>query len=140
MHGSDGQEGALWLTTDVEVGIFEISHRAQEGAMFQNPMAGGGRGPQQVLQLRSLAEAQGLPDGRVVRIVSNDADGGAIITLLNLETARCRATRSSHRPDTKRRRCRLFLGSVIEYCASSPTQKAVSHQRRRSSRRATLAV
>ena len=87
MHGSDGQEGALWLTTDVEIGIFEISHRAAEGAsMLQTPMAGGGGGPQQFLQLRSLAEAQGLPDGRVVRIVSNDDDGAAIITLLNVET------------------------------------------------------
>ena len=87
MHGADGQEGALWLTTDAEVGIFEISHRAAEGAsMLQYPMAGGGGGPQQFLQLRSLAEAQGLPDGRVVRIVSNDDNGAAIITLLNVET------------------------------------------------------
>ncbi len=87
MRGSDGQEGALWLTTDAEIGLFEISHRAAEAAsILQNPMAGGGGGPQQFLQLRSLAEAQGLPDGRVVRIVSQDDNRGAIITLLDVET------------------------------------------------------
>jgi len=88
MHGSDGQEGALWLTTEAEIGLFEISARAAEAAsMLRNPMiGGGGGGPQQFRRLRMLAEAQGLPDGRVVRIVSTDDNGGGVITLANVET------------------------------------------------------
>ena len=87
MQGSDGQEGALWLTTDAEIGLFELSLRAAEAAsMLQNPMAGGGGGSQQFLQYRSLAEAQGLPEGRVVRIVSSEDNGGATITLISVET------------------------------------------------------
>ena len=58
----------------------------REPACFRPPWPEAGGGPQQFLQLRSLAEAQGLPDGRVVRIVSNDDNGAAIITLLNVET------------------------------------------------------
>ncbi len=43
MHGSDGQEGALWLTTDAEIGLFEISARAAEAVgMLWNPMIPGG--------------------------------------------------------------------------------------------------
>jgi len=87
MHGSDGQEGALWLTTETEIGLFELSARAAKSAsMFRNPMTGGGGGgPQQFQRLRRLAEAQGLPDGRVVRIVSTD-NGGGVITLASVET------------------------------------------------------
>ena len=88
MQGSDGQAGALWLTTDAEIGLFEISARAAEAAnMLRNPMiGGGGGGPQQFQRLRALAEAQGLPDGRVVRIVSIDDNGVGTITLANVET------------------------------------------------------
>ena len=87
MQGSDGQEGALWLTTETEIGLFELSARAAEAtSMLRNPMiGGGGGGPQQFRRLRKLAEAQGLPDGRVVRIVSTD-DGGGVITLASVET------------------------------------------------------
>ena len=43
MHGADGQEGTLWLSTEAEVGLFELSLRAAEAAsMLQNPMTGGG--------------------------------------------------------------------------------------------------
>lgn len=87
MTGSDGQEGALWLTSDAEIGLFELFARAAEAAsMMRNPMlGGGGGGPQQFRRLRALAEAQGLPDGRVVRIVSTDENGGGTITLANVE-------------------------------------------------------
>ena len=48
MQGPDGQEGALWLTTDAEIGLFELSMRAAEAAsMLQNPMTGGGGGSSQ---------------------------------------------------------------------------------------------
>ena len=87
MQGSDGQEGTLWLSADAEIGLFELSLRAAEAAsMLQNPMTGGGGGSQQFLQYRALAEAQGLPDGRVVRIVSSADDGGGTITLMSVET------------------------------------------------------
>ena len=87
MHGADGQEGTLWLSTEAEVGLFELSLRAAEAAsMLQNPMTGGGAGSQQFLQYRSLAEAQGLPDGRVVRIVSSPDDAGGTVTLMGTET------------------------------------------------------
>ncbi len=88
MRGSDSQKGALWLTTDAGIGLFEISHRATEAAtILQNPIAGGRGAPQQILQLRSLAESQRLPDGRVVRIVSQNDNRTDIITLLDIEIA-----------------------------------------------------
>ena len=58
MSGPGGQEGSLWFTTDVETGLFELMARA---------------------------EAEVLPEGRVVRIDSRDGDQSSTITLASIE-------------------------------------------------------
>ncbi len=85
MTSADGEQGALWLTTEADVGLFEITLRAAEAASaFSMPMGGGGGSPA-FLQYQSLAQAQGLPEGRCVRIVADDDNGGTTITLLSAE-------------------------------------------------------
>ena len=86
MTDADGQEGSLWFSTDVEVGLFELMARVDEAtSVLQMPMPGGGMGAaQQLLQYQAVAQAQGLPDGRVVRIESQGSNA-ATMTLASVE-------------------------------------------------------
>ena len=72
MTGPDGEQASLWFSTDSETGLFELMARVSEATQaLQIPMVGGGIGAaQQFLQYETIAEAQGLPDGYVVKIVS----------------------------------------------------------------------
>ena len=87
MSDPDGQEGSLWFTTDVETGLFELMARAAGVASaLQMPMASGGMAAAlQFLRYEAIAEAEGLPEGRVVRIDSRDRDQSSTITLASIE-------------------------------------------------------
>ena len=87
MTSADGQQGALWLTTETDIGLFEITVRMAEAASaLSMPMAGGGGGASGTfLQYQALAQAQGLPDGRVVRIVATDDNGDSTMTLMSVQ-------------------------------------------------------
>ena len=76
------QTGELWLTNDTETGMFELMARL--GDVLQLPMMGGGS-QSQLQKYRNMAAAQGLPGGRVVRIVSHDGDNTTTITLMGIE-------------------------------------------------------
>ena len=87
MTDASGNLGSLWLTTDTNIGLFEVMGRvASAASMLSSPMAGGGGMSMQFLQYQAFAQTQGLPDGRVVRIVSDDDDGSTIITLTGVES------------------------------------------------------
>ena len=87
MTDATGNRGSLWLTTDTDVGLFEVMGRvASAASVLSSPMAGGGGMSTQFLQYQAFAAAQGLPDGRVVRIVSDDDSGTTVITLTNVES------------------------------------------------------
>ena len=85
--GLDDQEGAFWMTTDVDVGLFEISTRVADAAsMLSMPMAGGpGGGSQALARYQALASAQGLPEGRVVRMNFEAEDQPTTMTLVSIE-------------------------------------------------------
>ena len=86
MTNADGEEGALWITTDADIGLFEVSLRLAESASaLQMPMAGSAGAAEEFLRYRSVAESQGLPDGKVVRIVSGEDDEAVTITLMSVE-------------------------------------------------------
>lgn len=78
VSGPDAQQSSLWMTTDTDTGLFEAMVRMmkplQEMAMpgMDNPMAS-------FSEYEALARAQGLPDGRVIRVV--DANSGTVMTL-----------------------------------------------------------
>ena len=80
----EGDQGQLWLTEDTDVGLFEVFASVVDmTSAMQLPMGMGGQqnNPQEMLQRYSaLARAQGLPEGRAVRIVSTEG-GGANVTL-----------------------------------------------------------
>lgn len=84
MTSEDGEQ-RLWLTTDTDVGLFELSLRAAQAlSALRMPMAGGGAPTAQTLaRYREVATAQGLPDGRVVRIV--DPERSTTLTLQDVE-------------------------------------------------------
>ena len=87
MTGMDDQATTFWMTTDIDVGLFEISQRVAVAAdALRMPTAGGAAaGAQQFLRYQGLARAQGLPNGRVVRM-HIDADGQpTTITLQSME-------------------------------------------------------
>ena len=87
MDGADHEEGSLWLTTDADIGLFELSVRiASAASALQMPMAGGGGGvADQLSQYQAMAAAEGLPEGRVVRIDSQQDKQTATVTLLSVE-------------------------------------------------------
>ena len=86
MSGPGGQEGSLWFTTDVETGLFELMARA---------------------------EAEVLPEGRVVRIDSRDGDQSSTITLASIEPGRSPGCTASG-----------FLDSGLTVFASTPPRPA----------------
>lgn len=78
VSGPDGEQSSLWMTTDTDTGLFEAMVRMmeplQQMAMpgMDNPMA-------RFNEYEALARAQGLPDGRVIRVV--DPNSGTQMTL-----------------------------------------------------------
>ena len=88
VRNEDGDQGQLWLSEDTEVGLFEVMASVVDlASSMQMPMgmAGQQRNPQEMLQrYAALASAQGLPDGRAVRIVSTGADQ-ATATLIGVQ-------------------------------------------------------
>ena len=85
MTDADGNVGFLWLTNEIEIGLFEVMLRVADAAsVMSSPMAGGGMSLN-FLQFQTVAQAQGLPEGRVVRIVSDDGDGTTTITLADVQ-------------------------------------------------------
>jgi len=70
MTGPEGEKGALWMTEDIDVGLFESMSRMAERMSqglgvpgMQNPMG-------RLRDTMAYAKAQGLPEGRVVRVVN----------------------------------------------------------------------
>ena len=81
-----GQDGILWITSDVETGLFDLLTRMAEPLdAMQLPMLGGGNtGPQRLMQFRQMGTAAGLPEGAVVRLTAIDQTGTTEITLQSL--------------------------------------------------------
>ena len=78
----DDGEVHFWISDDPPVGLIEVGQRlATATAAMAGPMAQGMEGGREFLRFRALANAQGLPNGRVVRIVATDDDGPSVITL-----------------------------------------------------------
>lgn len=90
MSGPDVDGDAmLWMTQDIEIGMFEVF--AQMGDAMANmnmPMMNrGGDNPADTLQnYMSMARAQGLPEGRVIRVVNSAEGTTTTITLQSTET------------------------------------------------------
>lgn len=84
MTDPNGERGSLWLTTDTDTGLFEVMLRVADAASIMSSPMGGGMSLE-FLQFQSVAQAQGLPAGRVVRIVSDDTNGATTITLTTVE-------------------------------------------------------
>lgn len=82
MTGPDGKSGALWMTNDTDTGLFEAFARL--GETFQSMGMPGMRNPMQRLRDYAFyARAQGLPEGRVIRVV--DGETGTVITVNGVE-------------------------------------------------------
>ena len=77
-----GQEGTIWVSSEVDSGLFELFARLGDALeVMQMPMLGGGNGPQQqLMRYRQMKDAAGLPDGGVVRL-----NAEVTITLQSLE-------------------------------------------------------
>lgn len=81
-----GQTGALWMTPDVETGMFELFARLGEAmSALQMPMLGGASPGQELTRYRALATASGIPSGHVVRIVSTENGRASTITLMSVK-------------------------------------------------------
>ena len=85
MTDPNGERGSLWLTTDTDTGLFEVMARVADAASIMSSPIGGSGMSLEFLQFQTVAQAQGLPAGRVVRIVSDDANGATTITLTEVE-------------------------------------------------------
>ena len=78
-----GQNGTVWVTSELDVGLFELFARMGDAleAMQMPMLGGGGEGPQQqLMRYRQMKDAAGLPSGGVVRL---NAD--VTITLQDVE-------------------------------------------------------
>jgi hypothetical protein len=78
VSGPDGEQSMLWMTTATDIGLLEamveMMKPLREMAMpgMNNPM-------ERFAEYRALAQAQGLPAGKVIRVI--DPDSGSQITL-----------------------------------------------------------
>ena len=84
MTDGNGEVGSLWLTTDSDIGLFEVMLRLADAASIMSSPMGGGMS-MEFLQFQTVSQAQGLPAGRVVRIVSDDDSGTTTITLTDVQ-------------------------------------------------------
>ena len=80
------QQGSLWLTNEIETGLFEVFARLGEVIeAMPSPMGmGGGNTPQEQM-ITDLAKATGVPDGKAVRFVSTENGSTATVTLVDLQ-------------------------------------------------------
>jgi hypothetical protein len=82
----DGDKGNLWLTTQTDTGLFE-AFGAMSSAMANMRMPGmmqqGNDPAAELRQYMGMAQAMGLPDGRVIRVV--DVANDVRITLTGVE-------------------------------------------------------
>lgn len=79
---ASGETSALWLSEDLDVGLFEVMARMAQPLQSANMPFMGGNSPAGMLQqYEKYAQAQGLPAGRVIRVVSGD---GGSMTLASL--------------------------------------------------------
>ena len=85
MTDANGDVGSLWLTTDSEIGLFEIMLGVADAASVMSSPMGGGMSLN-LLHFQTVAQAQGLPPGQVVRIVSDDGDDTTTITLADVQS------------------------------------------------------
>ncbi|HJO38787.1 MAG: DUF4412 domain-containing protein [Vicinamibacterales bacterium] len=89
VESSEGED-RFWLTEDTEIGLFEVlSSFADIAGSMQMPMGMGQaqQEPQAMMsRYQQMARAQGLPEGRAVRIVS-DAEDAANITLVGVQVS-----------------------------------------------------
>jgi hypothetical protein len=81
----EGQSGSLWMSEDAEVGLFETMSRMMTHLeSLAGPMMGGGDTPtSDFRRYMALARAQGLPDGKVLRMDSLD---GVRMTMTGYES------------------------------------------------------
>ena len=80
-----GQEGSLWLTNEMEAGLFEVFARLSD-VMGGIPMpTGDGAAPQELLRYAGLAEAPGVPDGKAVRYVATEGGTTTTVTVVALQ-------------------------------------------------------
>ena len=87
MDDSSGNRGTLWLTKDVDVGLLELLSRALDGAsLLSSPLASGVGSAMNFQQFQALSEAQGLPEGHIVRVTSEAENGTTTVTMTNIET------------------------------------------------------
>jgi hypothetical protein len=83
-----GLESTIWVASDLDVGLFELFARMGDGLeAMQMPMMGGNRGgaESQLMRYTQMKNAAGLPDGGIVRVNSNDANGATTITLQSID-------------------------------------------------------
>ena len=82
-----GQTGMLWMTNDLEIGLFELTSTVAEatGALSM-PMAGGGGLPNasDLARYQAIARAGGMPDGVVVRALMTGDGKTTTMTLLSV--------------------------------------------------------
>lgn len=89
-------ESHLWMTEDADVGMFEVfSHMGQAMANMNMPFMnrGGGNPTAALSEYMDMAHAQGLPDGRVIRIVNSKDGDTTTVTLQSVEQGPIDASR-----------------------------------------------
>ncbi len=72
---AEGNTGSMWMSADADAGLFEVMSRmlAHLESLAGPMMRGPGGGPtQNFQQFMGLARAQGLPEGRVLKITTED--------------------------------------------------------------------
>jgi hypothetical protein len=71
---TDGEQGSMWMSEEAEYGVFEIFTRMMSHLeQVAGPMMGGGNNPAgNMQQYMQMARAQGMPDGKVLRMDTVD--------------------------------------------------------------------
>ena len=81
-----GEQGSLWLTNEIETGLFEVFARlgdVMEG--IPTPAGRDGAAPQELLRYAGLAEAPGVPAGTAVRYVATAGETTTTVTVVALQ-------------------------------------------------------
>ena len=81
-----GQQGLLWLTSEIETGLFEVFARLSEVMEgIPTPAGRDSAAPQELLRYAGLAEAPGVPDGTAVRYVATEGETTTTVTVVDLQ-------------------------------------------------------
>ncbi|NKB87112.1 MAG: hypothetical protein GKS06_02685 [Acidobacteria bacterium] len=79
----DDNSGSMWMSEDAEVGIFEVFARMMTHLdSLAGPMMSGDNPAGDMQQYMAIAQAQGMPDGKILRMDSAD---GTRITMTGWE-------------------------------------------------------